>query len=138
VSGRVTIQLPARRGRRRGRCVGADIAPGAPDAASAPTRERVPRVARVLALAHHWQGLIRSGAVRDQADLARLVGVSRARVTQIMSLLWLAPHIQEAVLTGMICATGEQALRKAASQRLWSKQRTPPSAGSHRSAIDEP
>jgi hypothetical protein len=118
--------------------VGPDGAPDDPGAPASPPPARVPRVARVLALAHHWQGLIRSGAVSDQADLARLVGVSRARVTQVMNLLWLAPDIQEAVLTGMICATGEQALRKAASQRLWSKQRTPPSAGSHRSAIDEP
>ena len=44
----------------------------------------------MLALAHHWQGLIRSGAVRDQAELARLVGVSRARVSRVMRLLDLA------------------------------------------------
>jgi hypothetical protein len=55
-------------------------------------------VARVLALAHHWRGLIQSGAVRDQADLARLVGVSRARATQVMNLLWLAPDLQAEVL----------------------------------------
>ena len=45
--------------------------------------ERVPRVARLLALAHHWNGLLRAGTVRGRADLARLVGVSRARVTQV-------------------------------------------------------
>jgi hypothetical protein len=78
VSGRVTVRLPARRrGGRRGSAVGADVAAGAPDAATPPIPERIPRVARVLALAHHWRGLIRSGAVRDQAELARLVGVSR-------------------------------------------------------------
>ncbi|MGE0229080.1 MAG: hypothetical protein AB7U23_11295 [Dehalococcoidia bacterium] len=63
-----------------------------------PPPERIPRAARVLALAHKWRALIRSGAVKDQAELARLVGVSRARVTQVMGLLWLAPEIQEELL----------------------------------------
>lgn len=99
MSRKVTIRLATGRGgRQRGRAVGGPAAPGAPAAAAAPPPERIPRVARVLALAHHWRGLIQSGAVRDQADLARLVGVSRARVTQVMSLLWLAPDIQEEIL----------------------------------------
>lgn len=36
--------------------------------------------------------------MKDQADLARLGRVSRARVTQIMTLLNLSPEIQEAIL----------------------------------------
>jgi len=102
--------------------VGADVAPGAPDAAPAPTPERIPRVARVLALAHHWQGLIRSGAVRDQADLARLVGVSRARVTQVLSLLWLAPDIQDVLLLRSL-VVGEKLGRRLAGTCLWPHQR---------------
>jgi hypothetical protein len=42
--------------------------------------------------------LVRSGAVRDYAELARLGQVSRARTTQIMSLLHLAPDLQEQIL----------------------------------------
>ncbi len=123
MSGRVTIRLPARRGERRGHAVGGDLAPGARDGALSPAPERIPRVARVLALAHHWQGLIRSGAVRDQADLARLVGVGRARVSQVMKLLWLAPDIQEAVLDGNVELPGiEGALRMIAEQARWAEQ----------------
>lgn len=122
MSGRVTIRLPVRRGGRRAPAVGADAAPGVPDAAPAPTPERIARVARVLALAHHWQGLLRSGAVRDQADLARLVGVSRARVTQVMSLLWLAPDLQLKVLGGLESPT-ERRLRQAARHQEWRAQR---------------
>ena len=59
---------------------------------------RVPRISRLVALAIHFDGLIRSGAVRDYAELARLGHVSRTRVTQIMSLLQLAPDIQEELL----------------------------------------
>jgi hypothetical protein len=59
---------------------------------------RAPRIARLLALAHKLDGLVRSGAVRDYAELARLGHVSAARVTQIMVLLQLAPPIQEYIL----------------------------------------
>ncbi len=76
-----------------------------------------------MALAHHWRGLIQSGAVRDQADLARLVGVSRARVTQLMNLLWLAPELQEAVLHGGSAAVSvERTLRSVARLPFWTDQ----------------
>src|ERR1700680_800495 len=59
---------------------------------------RPPRIACLLALAHRFEELVRSGAVRDYAELARLSHVTRARVTQIMNLLNLAPDIQESIL----------------------------------------
>ena len=58
----------------------------------------VPRISRLMALAIHFDQLIRDGVVADYADLARLGRVTRARVTQIMNLLNLAPDIQEAIL----------------------------------------
>jgi hypothetical protein len=61
-------------------------------------RGRVPRVAKLLALAHRFEGLVREGEVADYADLARLGLVSRARISQIMGLLGLAPDLQEQVL----------------------------------------
>ena len=59
---------------------------------------RVPRVARLLALAHGLERLLRAGLVKDYAELARLGHVTRARISQIMNLLYLAPDLQEAVL----------------------------------------
>ena len=59
---------------------------------------RVPRIARLMALALRFEQLVRSGAVRDYAELARLGQVSRARLTQVMSLLHLAPDLQEEIL----------------------------------------
>jgi hypothetical protein len=59
---------------------------------------RLPRVTRLMALAIKSNQLIREGVARDYADLARLVNVSPARVTQIMNLLHLAPDIQEKLL----------------------------------------
>jgi hypothetical protein len=59
---------------------------------------RVPRVARLLALAHKFERLLGQGTIPDYATIARLGHVSRARITQIMNLLHLAPDIQEHVL----------------------------------------
>lgn len=58
----------------------------------------VPRISRLMALAIRFDRLIKSGEVGDQAEIARLGQVSRARVTQIMNLLQLAPDIQEEIL----------------------------------------
>ena len=59
---------------------------------------RVPRVAKLLALAHRFEGLLREGAVTNYAELAQLGQVTPARVSQVMALPGLAPDIQEAVL----------------------------------------
>jgi hypothetical protein len=59
---------------------------------------RIPRIARLLALAHKFEGLLNQGVADDYAGLARLGQVSRARITQIMNLLHLAPDIQEEIL----------------------------------------
>jgi hypothetical protein len=56
------------------------------------------RLARLMALAIKFQGMVERGEVRDYADLARLGYVTRARITQIMNLLYLAPDIQEEIL----------------------------------------
>jgi hypothetical protein len=69
------------------------------DCASVPeARVRIPRLARLMALAIRFDGLLQSGQIRDQAELARLGQVTRARVSQIFSLLHLAPDIQEEIL----------------------------------------
>jgi hypothetical protein len=59
---------------------------------------RVPRVARLLALAHRFDGLLRRGVVENYSELARLGHVTPARISQVMTLLFLAPDIQEAIL----------------------------------------
>src|SRR5882762_7041440 len=63
-----------------------------------PPPERIPRLARLLALAHRCETLLQAGVVKDYATLARLGHVSRARICQIVSLLQLAPDIQEEIL----------------------------------------
>jgi hypothetical protein len=81
-----------------------------------------------MALAIRLDGLLREGVISDYADIARLGHVTRARVTQIMNLLHLAPDIQEALLflpevTEGRDPVGERMLRPIAAAPDWRKQR---------------
>ena len=70
-----------------------------PEPAPAPIPTgRVPRIARLLALAHRFDRLVQTGAVADGSALARLGHVSRTRIAQILNLLNLSPSIQEEIL----------------------------------------
>jgi hypothetical protein len=96
---------------------------------------RVPRIARLMALAIRFKALLRDGVVHDQAELARLAGVTQARMTQIMNLNFLAPDIQEELLHLPLVERGrdpllvldiqhitaEQSWRR--QQRLWDEFR---------------
>jgi hypothetical protein len=66
--------------------------------------------------------------VKDLAELARVGHVTRARVTQIMNLLNLAPDIQEQILFLPVVTEGhdpvkEWEVRPIAAQTRWAKQR---------------
>jgi hypothetical protein len=89
---------------------------------------RPPRVACLLALAHKFEYLVRSGEVRDYAELARVGRVSRARVTQIQKLLTLAPSIQEPILflparDSVEEPLTERDLRSVTREPRWDRQR---------------
>ena len=84
---------------------------------------KIYRAARLLALAHRYQKILDSGEVKSMAELARLGRVSRARITQIMDLLMLAPEIQEAVLCGDTAATLREVL-PIAGRAAWSEQQS--------------
>ena len=89
-------------------------------------QERPHRIARILALAHRLDELARSGAVRDHGELARLGHVSPARICQFMTLLHLAPAIQEYLLfltTSEEMPVTEPVLRKIAREPRWDRQR---------------
>jgi len=81
-----------------------------------------------MALAIKCHDLVESGEVRDYAELARAGYITRARMSQIMNLVNLAPDIQEEILFLPKVSTGrfplnETTLRKIACQPLWDRQR---------------
>jgi len=86
-------------------------------------------VARLMALAIRFDGLLRDGSVSSQTELAALARVSQPRMTQIMNLLRLAPDLQEEVLF-LRCETEgsdpihEHMLRAVVAIDNWNIQRT--------------
>jgi hypothetical protein len=84
----------------------------------------IPRIARLLALAIRFERLVRTGTIRDYAELAGLGRVTRARITQIMKLLDLAPDIQEQILfLPSTNGLNERNLRRIVSIIDWTEQR---------------
>ena len=83
---------------RRKRAKSKELLAEAQPAAASPLSARVPRIARLMALALRLEALVQGGTVASYAELARLGHVSRARLSQILSLLYLAPDLQEELL----------------------------------------
>ena len=119
----VSFAIHIRRGDRGRRRLRRGARPAPPSLAPG----RVPRVARLLALAIRYDRLIREGEIRDYAELARLGGVSRARVSQLMDLMNLAPEIQEEILFLPRVTRGrdpvtERSLRSVTCEPDWNAQ----------------
>ena len=74
----------------------------------------------MLALAHHIERLIEAGELSGYAEAAQCLGLTRARLTQVMSLLLLAPNTQERLLLGDLRAS-ERALRAQVKEPAWAR-----------------
>ncbi len=74
--------------------------PDTPPPVEKPGTRPVSRAARMLALAHYVERLVEEGTVASYAEAARQLGVSRARMSQILNLLNLPPRVQEGFLLG--------------------------------------
>jgi len=64
-----------------------------------PRGTKIPHITELLRMAIEWQRQLDAGEVQSRADIARREGITRARVTQVMGLLRLAPEIQQHVLS---------------------------------------
>jgi hypothetical protein len=99
----------------------------ASEALASPPVRRPAHVARMLALAHHLQRAIDRGLVPDRATVAKRLGLTRARVTQLLDLLLLAPDLQEQVLhleaVDGVEPVSERVLRAVARAGTWAEQR---------------
>ncbi len=117
----VELTIPVR---QSGRAKVLEKARGPAPVPVTPKLPRIPRMTRLMALAIKLQDLVDRGEVRDYADIARLGYVSRARVSQIMNLLLLAPDLQEALLhsTQEVSIT-ERDVRSAVREVNWITQR---------------
>ncbi|QOJ01904.1 MAG: hypothetical protein HRU70_10535 [Phycisphaeraceae bacterium] len=122
----VTIEFPVHF--TRGAAGRKEVNVGPEPVVPAVERGCVPRVARLMALAIRFEDLVRRGEVDSHADLARLGQVTRARISQIMDLLCLAPDIQEEILFLPLIererdAISEHELRVVSAVADWREQR---------------
>jgi hypothetical protein len=104
----VTYKLEITRGRKGQRRV----------AVPAPPPERpkidpatVPRITRMLVLGYHIERLVREGKVKNYAEIARMTGLTAARVCQIAGLTGLPTPLQNLILTQELRCT-ERDLRR--------------------------
>ena len=115
-------------GGRRGRGRGTSAKTSAPEPVEETSLNRLPKITRLLVLAYHFEALIRDGVVKDYAEIARLTGLSRARVTQLANLGLLSSPVQEAILGAPGSLAGvnrivERDLRSLTTDAAWSAQR---------------
>jgi hypothetical protein len=94
----------------------------------APGAKLGPYEAVMLALAHQIQRAIDRGELAGQAEAARRLGLTRARLTQLLDLTLLAPDVQETLLS-METVDGteplsERALRPLGRARSWAEHLT--------------
>jgi hypothetical protein len=113
---------------RRGRGAPKELRAGPTPERPALPSGRVGRIARLMALALRFEELIRTGAIANRAELARLGHVTSARISQITNLLHLAPDIQECLLFYLGPARGRDPIHLAWLQPIaavmdWKKQR---------------
>lgn len=86
---------------------------------------RLHSLVRTLVQAHRIEALLREGRIRDHAEAARFLGVSRPRVAQIVGFLRLAPVIQEAILNASPECLGSltaRQMRRIAAVPDWAEQ----------------
>ncbi|ACY13254.1 hypothetical protein [Haliangium ochraceum] len=100
---------------------------GKPAPSAPPPARRPARVAQMFAFAHRADGEVERGVFASRSAAARHYGMTIGRITQLLSLLWLAPEIQEDVLflkaiDGREPVSG-QALEKIARIADWGEQR---------------
>jgi len=94
-------------------------APASPVAKNAPCDAS--HAAKNLALAYRLAQMIDLGLIADYSAAARLLGVSQPRLTHLMSLLLLAPTIQESILTDTL-SPPDKKLRRLARIAGWPEQ----------------
>lgn len=79
--------------------------------------------ASMLAWARIFERALQCGEVKNRAHIAQLCGLSRARVTELLRLLQLAPSVQQELFDGAFGAIPERGLRQALTYRSPEQQR---------------
>lgn len=87
-------------------------------------RRPLPKSTKLLVLAYQIEQAIDEGRAKDYVDVAQRLGVTRARITQVMNLLLLAPEIQATILVEphRVHRLSEHQLRLITEEPEWKRQ----------------
>jgi hypothetical protein len=99
---------------------------------------RVPRLARVMALAIQSDRLLREGVAANTIELAHLARVTQPRITQVLNLLHLAPDIQEELLFLPLVESGRDPIHEKQLRRVCEEAELRPPAADVASPEAEP
>ena len=84
-----------------------------------------PLIRKQLLLAHQIQAMLADGRAKDLYQIAGWLNLHKSRLDQVMSLLFLSPRIQEAVIqeeASRLSAVSERAIRAISEELDWQKQ----------------
>jgi len=87
--------------------------------------QKEPRLRQSLIFAHDLQRLFKIGKASSFSQVTTWLHMTHARLSQLLSLLLLAPDIQEAILcdeTGKVSGLTERHIRQIAMEVDWQKQ----------------
>jgi hypothetical protein len=128
-SGTRSVSVELRDGSQFDYCLPVPVRPGVTTTETDEKyKERMPRITRLIALAHRFEDLLANGTVQTYRELAELGHVSGPRLSHILKLVRLAPDIQEQLLFLPPSVRGpdllfERNLRSIADLMHWEEQR---------------
>jgi hypothetical protein len=84
-----------------------------------------PHIRKQLLLAYQIKEMLANGKAKNLQQIAEWLNLGKTRLDQIVNLLYLAPKIQEEIITGdpvSLCELTERSLRNVISELDWAKQ----------------
>ena len=109
---RITTFVPLKFKRQGARKVIVHVAPAADAMGVDPPPRADPHVVKAIAQGLYWQSLLSSHKAADAAEIARVEGTDRARVTKVTKLALLAPDVITAIVEGRLPVTLHRLMRQ--------------------------
>ena len=109
---RITTFVPLKFKRHGARRVIVHVAPNVDAVGEDPPPRADPHVVKAIAQGLYWQNLLTNNKAADAAEIARVEGTDRARVTKVTKLALLAPDVITAIVEGRLPVTLHRLMRQ--------------------------
>ena len=109
---RITTFVPLKFKRHGAKRVIVHVAPTVDAVGEDPPPRADPHVVKAIAQGLYWQNLLSTHKAADAAEIARVEGTDRARVTKVTKLALLAPDVIAAIVEGRLPVTLHRLMRQ--------------------------